>query len=1729
MRRLRLFAIRAGLALAALAAVLAIALSFEGTRSLIARLALSALLAPHGMHIAGGDLSVGFDRIVATDLEIDGESGRVLSLRRLDLQYDWRAFLGRSDRRFGLRGLDLDRPALRVVVLPDGSTSLSSFVPNAAPQPANAPAAPALPFDCHVRVRDGRLDVEDPTSYAQPGRVFAITGIEIDAALHRGRNVGTLLAHYQTRESASEIRGALSQDDMAGFADLRLVAHGVAIAPLVDAFVSTPVFALQAGIVDVSLRAYDVGYSAADGPAWRLSGNGYVRVGSLSIDPLAVPIRDISGPLTLQDGFLGMPGLRGEMAGVTLGARGSVRLLGGVRIAVSAQADGDLRAAHALFPTSRYIDVTGPVAVRIRVDGPPDDVRVGGELEARGTDHYGRAPLGALRGVFYAHEGHVTLLGAKATYAGGRVDANGDVDLTGAEPRIEAIATSRLPVAWVPVAANLNRDGDLQARASVTGPMSTAQYSAFARTRGGQGAAMTIAIAGRFGQATVGAAQAAWPGGDITVRTGFDHADPSNRTIFASLVATHAPVMLWAGAAQLPGVTSSIALPAMSGTVDGAAALHGSDEGALHTVAALRATRVRVAGAALDDVLLRAHGTGPRIAIDEVAIAGHDVRARASGVARIDPRSLDYAIALRGSAAADLSQLSGMAGVPAGSIDGVFEAAMSSSGWAMSLTSRTGNATIAGLPFRDAYLVATGGGGSTTRFGARAGVFGGDIAALGTFSGAPAASIWASGIDAAKVAHAAGVPLDAGTAVMIGAIASSTSGPALSAGISLAGGRVGHTPLGGDADVTYRARTLHALARVDVAGSRARVTGDLSNIAPGEPLSAIGIDGGLVVLAGDVGGALAPFMPPTAPMTGTFDATFSAHGPASAPDVDGTVRIGAGTFRGVTFTDTAGSVSYRDRTFALHDGRLGLGSTRMAFDGLYGPGELNVRMHSAPLDLTDFNDFFGGSDVFEGTGHAALAVSFVPGSASARGDAALADAAVVSVPLGAVAATFSGVQNAVHADISQSGALGQSQLAVAIGFPRHAGVLPDLHRVTYDVSGRFSDIDLAFATRFGGFSDLGLRGQLNATGRARGTLTRTDADVTFAVHDAHVHKLPLDTASGTLRADDRGWHVDDAVLAVPFGRATGAVSLARGGALSGGMQIALTDLGGLASFAGLPGKFAGSAAGTLTFAGTEHSPEYHAALRAGQGTALGIAYDDLSLHATYSNNKVSIGDTSLHFTEGRGTLALAGTLPLQLTPLALGPAKEPVHLALTAQHVRLNVFDPLVSGLGTIDGMLEASASASGLAGRPQVAGSATLRDGTIAPHYQSVPLRDVSADLALSNDSMRLLHLTGRVGDGSFDGSGAATIVPAVGLRTTAGLSYWATLHAHNIALAVPDWVLGTLNGDLSLTQPAFTPYLAGTVALRDGTIPFSAISTLATTLGETSGPPPTRDVPGVPPLRPGHMIAFGGAIFPAGSHLLTEADLAPPPPTIFDLPSLDLDLATKVDNVRVRGGAVDITASGALDVNGSVRDPRLSGGFTATRGHIGAFGVTMRIVRGELTWDPDGGVLPVLDATAVTDVQGDRITVVVSGRVDRLNTEMSSSQGKTPEQILTSIVTGTGIGELSGGINQQTLASGATQFMGNYLTSTLLNPFANALAQTLNVEQVSFGFTPLGQPLIEIRKYVSPTVAVLYSTTTTAPVTQAFGIARYIRDRASVEFATTMSPSGFEAYLLRMRLTFQ
>jgi autotransporter translocation and assembly factor TamB len=1711
-----------------LVVLLAIGIIFTPTRSLLARGALWLALATRGVHFHAASLRVETQRIHAIGVRIFDAHGPLFSADDLTIAYDWHALFGGAHRPNVIRGIDARSPALRIVVLPDGSMNLNALVPaqNAPPPsaPGNAPSRPrGMRIDFPVHVVNGRIDVENPTAYARPGRAFAIDHIALDVHLSGERALGSLRAIYAAQGTTSHIAGTLVEDDRVGFAEINIVAPDAAVAPPLDAFVSTPLFVAERGHADLTLHAFDVGFAADSGPSFAFSGAASLRDGGLRILPISVPLRNAAGALRLSGGYVGFDRLLGTAAGLPVVASGTIRVVGGVSFALHARLAGGLSRGRALLALTHATPMDGHFEVVTQIDGPLGGVHAAVDVNAPGRLRVGNAPLANAAGSMYYHDGHLTLPHAHAAYAGGMLAGGGDFDISALDPVVQAIAVADAPAGTVPIVANLNRGGHVQTQVMLDGPASNATFEGFARTLGGRGATLRAEVSGRFGGAAAGSALIAWPHGDVGLNAAFDRAD-IRRVLHANIVALHAPVVLYAGGASLPGLTPRVSLPAASGLLDGTAVMRGSpdESGTLQTAIDMHGSSFNIAGAQLGALDARAYGAGPHIVIERIAVVGRDALLRAMGSAFFDPTTLAYALALHGTGQSSLAWLAKTAGIATGGrLSAEFETLASNSGWVATARSRGADATLEGKPLRDIALIAAANGARTPRFAARAAMLGGEIGATGKLDDA---QVYARGLDATLL----GGPLSSGTLVALGRVAQARSGTTFKGAIALADGTLRRSPIAGDADVAYAAGDLHANGRIDVAGSRAEVNGWAKGLSAGAPLSGVALDFQALVREGDAH-VLAPYLPAATALSGTVNAQATVRGSASAPFVAGNLEAGAATIRGVALTQTRANFAYQGGALTIQRGHTQLGSTPLDFEGSYAPSSTSVRATSRRVDLSDFNDFFNGYDALDGTGSVTVAVALAPGRASASGNIGIANAAVAGIPLGSVGGRIGSAGDTIRVDLTQRGTLGSTDINGEVALHSYTSALPDPKHVTFDLRGRAAGVDLSGLSRFSGLEDYGVQGLLDATARATGSLQSHAVRVAFATRDASVHNVQVRAARGSLLIDDRGYSLTNAYVALPFGEATGDAGLTHGGSIYGAAHVSVADLSKLSTLFHQASHLTGSARGTIGFAGTTRRPHLRADLRAGPGAAYGVAYDDLVASATYSKDEITLGDTSLQLARGRGTLHLAGTLPLQLAPFGLGPAARPVSLTLRAQRINLDAFNPALAGAHELGGTLDATASISGTAGRPELAGTAQLRDATLTSKYERTPLHAVHADLALAHDAVTLSNLAGAIGTGSFTGEGAAHVVPAVGLRKSPGLSFYARLHVRNAPIDVPDWFSGTLNGDISLTKPGDKPYLAGDVNVRNATIPVAALYQLATALSQTSGPPPTQHIPGVPPLKPGHMIAYGGAIYAPGTHLLTHADGEPPKVTFFDLPSLNLGLTTTAQDVRVRGGPLDLLANGNLAINGSVQDPQLAGEFVAKRGTISGYGRTFRIERGVLSFSPDEGVLPSLDARAVTSIAGDRITLDVSGRVDHLNTQFSSSNGETPEQILATVITGSPTQELSTGLNEQTLAMQAQNVFSSELTRAIIFPFSNALAESLNLEEVSIAFNGLGQLVVDVRKYVTPTVSVLYETTTAAPITQAYGVGYQLRDFAAVEFSTSTSPSGFVTYRVNMRFTFK
>ena len=1736
----RLLLIPVGVAIA-LAAIVALVLLFPATRSAVLDIGLRALVATKGYHLVQGRVSYAHQRLVIRDLKIDDDRGEeFFAANTVACVIDPAGLFGRSDRAWGLRSLELVEPRLSLRHRSDGSWNFAALLP---PKGAGAPAPaamlkPSQRWLASVAIHRGDIHVIDAQSVVEAGKQFSLAGIESQVAIAQlATSRGELRGTLQTGRGSAAVRGAYFEDDPLGFARATLTTANVPIAPLVDAFVPTPAFIIEGGIAPLHLMAYAIGYAPSAPPPWHVTGDASIEHARLHVTPLVVTIRDVNCDLHFNDGLLSMKLALGDAEGMPLRAFGAVQLARGVRLAVGVTQIGTLERAKELFAFSRQQDVSGPFSTIVRVDGSPSDIHVAGMVDMSGAQ-YGRVLLPDVHGAFYYSKGHLAVEAFDLVSNDARLWSQADLDLSSRLPTLQGIVALDAPARDIPIAANIVPDGVTQAIASFRGPASSPSGLGYAQLTGYPGLLVRTFFGGGPDAVALGPLLYEQGGGEGFV---WARRDLPSQTWSGALYATRLPVHTRGGSFALTDVLGPpLSLPSLDTTLDGAVfALPSQAAGQPQPVAVnVVASSLVYEGVEIGRVELTAAGSASDVRIGRLSVEGPAMNANASGSVALGRSLAPTSAVLAGTARANLRALA--AAFPAlrleGSSSGDFSAAYDGTHWMGGLHASSIDASLAGVPIRGTSAFIDASPGATAVL-ADVTMPGGGVWAFGTLPSqsdphAGGLDAFIPGLDLAALAPL-GLRGATGRASGFATMAGSGGDVSINAEAVLRGSYQ-DVPYAGDVDMRYGAGTLRSNgSRIALLRNQATVDGAMSDLGFGGPQDPR-LDLSVRVREGDLV-ALDRFTGQNAPMTGSYDADARIGGFLRQPTVDARLNTDIGTIRGVAFNELHGAVRVLPNEMQLTGGSVELGRSAFSLVAHATPRTFSVRASSPHVDMTDFNDFFGGRDVFAGTGSFAVAVSSLEHRLLSSGDASLDDAALYDYRLGHIQTTFgSSRRGALHAAVVQSGPGGSMRVSGTVGFRSYLGSLPDFQTAVYRIRGHLRGLQVDEVLPFIGEENLGLSGALDADGSMRGTLQQPIGDATFQLRDGYLKRIQIKNFSASVASNEYGITLTNGTLELPFLSAQGSGTFGFAGrTIDGTLSLQNADLQALGETFRLPGSLKGEASGRFALSGTMAHPRAIADIDATRARFYHVAFDEAKLHAQYAPGEVSIGNTTLTFPSGGGRINVTGTLPVQLRPFALGPKEKPVDFAISVQGMNLSVLDPLTNGYATLTGRLDAQATVNGTAGNPIGKGTATIADASAQSSLETLPLTGINAQLTFENDTITLQKLHAAVGTGSIDVKGAAHVVPAAGLRSYAGLQLWSRIAFHNADVNVPNWISGILDGTLSFTRPGSVPYLAGTVNASNATIPFAAIYALAE--GGAMKAPPAGPVPGVPELRPGHTIVYGGGLWGPDTHTLTTIGQPTPAPTGLTLPSVDLDVTLNANNnVRIRGGSsIDLTTTGGITIAGNLQSPTLQGQFQAIRGQVGYFDTTFRVVSGTVTFDPTSGLLPTLNATAVTNVSGAQITLTVSGRVDNLNTDLESNPSMTRDQIIATLLHAPQVAALtSANPNeaQATIVQTAQSFFNAQLSRSLLYPVESALAQQLNIESISLIFNQYGALAVEVRTRFSNTVSAVYQSSVGTPITTAYGMSYRLQDYLALDVLQTSRPDyALYSTVFNLRYTFQ
>ena len=442
-------------------------------------------------------------------------------------------------------------------------------------------------------------------------------------------------------------------------------------------------------------------------------------------------------------------------------------------------------------------------------------------------------------------------------------------------------------------------------------------------------------------------------------------------------------------------------------------------------------------------------------------------------------------------------------------------------------------------------------------------------------------------------------------------------------------------------------------------------------------------------------------------------------------------------------------------------------------------------------------------------------------------------------------------------------------------------------------------------------------------------------------------------------------------------------------------------------------------------------------LHASSGPASAMPPADLRAKAALDGHKIQL-DSALD--AGRDAhLVVAGAVPMDPDGA----------FALTARgRLNLALLDPILTAGGQrVTGALALNAGVSGTRVAPSLSGGATLSDGEARDFAQGLDLRAIAARLEASGETVRIVNLTAKAGQGTITASGTiGALAPNIPLDLK--------LSAQNASPITTDQLTERLDSDLHISGAALTAIaLGGTVTIKRAeiSIPDSLPPTVTTLQVRRAGAPP-------PPAQPS---ASGPDI------TLALAIIAP-------------------EAVFIHGRGIDAELGGRLDVSGEASAPVVKGGLTLRRGLVSLGGTSLNFTSGTIGFEGGHSIDPALNLVATSSNGNVSATLTVGGFASAPKITLASAPELPQDDILAHLLFGQSASQLSA-LQLAEIAAGVAQLSGAAGPSGAMD----SLRSSLGLDRLTVG-TPTNQtpgptsgpgaaqsvPTLEAGRYIAPGV---------------------------------------------------
>lgn len=357
-----------------------------------------------------------------------------------------------------------------------------------------------------------------------------------------------------------------------------------------------------------------------------------------------------------------------------------------------------------------------------------------------------------------------------------------------------------------------------------------------------------------------------------------------------------------------------------------------------------------------------------------------------------------------------------------------------------------------------------------------------------------------------------------------------------------------------------------------------------------------------------------------------------------------------------------------------------------------------------------------------------------------------------------------------------------------------------------------------------------------------------------------------------------------------------------------------------------------------------------------------------------------------------------------------------------------------------LNGSANADIQITGTTSTPNVQGSVATDNARVTDIRRNLTVNNVGATVTFTGQSASITRLTGNLaGGGNLSGTGN------IGFGTSEGMPVDLTFNlnraVYNDGTLVTTTVSGpiTLSGNLSSTSTLKGDLTLDRTAI---TIPEKLPSSLAEINIQRRNAPEAV-------LRQDAILNRDRGGSGSQSTMM-----------------LDLRIRSN-SSIFVRGRGIDAELTGDLTVRGSAANPVVSGGFQMRRGRLEILTRRLEFTRGNITFG--GGLIPVLDMAADSNVGSGTITVSVTGNANDPVFAFSSAPAAPQDEVLAQLIFGQSMSQLSP-IQIARLADAAAQLAGGRSTSLF-----DSLRSNLGVDDLDVSTDEKGEAKVSAGKYIN------------------------------------------------------